>query len=338
VVPALLNALADADPGIHAKARDSLTRLRLDSKKDLGALKEGIKHKDVAIRLFAMKVLVQGVVNPDIASILIDATKDSHAKVRKLAVAGLAKSDLEAKEMAQPALMDALKDKNKNIRQAALESLDKFGKPREPEIPRLIKCLQNDTVEVRLYAMQTLVKFDGETTKRAVYAFAEMLKDEEKRVAQLAAEAIGNIGLDAKSFAPQLQQVVLKDTDKELRRQAMGALAKIGRANGSVEAVISALDDRELRKTALDCLTKMGPLDETDIPALGSMLKSNHPEVRSRAVVELGKQGNKAVKLVAPVLKDKDTAVRLLAAAALGGIKGKEAALALTEALPKEEE
>src|SRR5262249_52886592 len=93
-----------------------------------------------------------------------------------------------------------------------------------------------------------------------------------------------------------------------------------------------------LRKNALDCLTKIGPLDETDIPALGSMLKSHHPEVRSRAVVELGKQGNKAVKLVVLALKDKETAIRLLAAAALGGIKGKEAALALTEALPKEEE
>ncbi|MCI0460907.1 MAG: HEAT repeat domain-containing protein, partial [Gemmataceae bacterium] len=214
VVPALLNALADPNSGVRREASEGLTKIGLDSKKDFHALKDVVlKHSVPEIRFVAIEILAKGEVNQAIAVIFLKALKDDNeAKIRNQAVKGLAKADRDAKQIAIPALLEDLHQQDKTIQAAALACLTAIGTPADSEMDRLVKCLKHANVDVRLYAVQSLLSLSGPRARGDIVTLSELLEDSDKKVSRLAAQALGKLSFDAKSVAPELQQVALNSS------------------------------------------------------------------------------------------------------------------------------
>jgi len=94
-----------------------------------------------------------------------------------------------------PALVEALKYKNEDVRQLAAEALGKIGPEAKEAIPALIEALKDKNEQVRQYAAGALYSI-GPEAKEAIPALIEALKD--KVVRQYAADALGSIGPEAK--------------------------------------------------------------------------------------------------------------------------------------------
>jgi HEAT repeat protein len=98
--------------------------------------------------------------------------------------------------------------------------LEEIGNPEC--IPALIQALKDKDSEVRNYAASALGKF-GET--KSVPGLIQALKDDDTLVRSSAAEALGNIRCP--ESVPALIQA-LKDVDSEVRYDTITALRKIG--------------------------------------------------------------------------------------------------------------
>jgi HEAT repeat protein len=121
---------------------------------------------------------------------------------------------------------------------------------------------------------------------------------------------------------------VLQKEDKEIRRDAAYALAKIGaEASSVVPVLIEALQDKErnTRYSAVEALAlgNVGSEAKAAVPLLIAALKDDDSYLRNRAAEALGKIGSEAASTVPAlidVLKDEDESLRRNATEALGKI------------------
>src|SRR5262249_47926997 len=120
----------------------------------------------------------------------------------------------------------------------------------------------------------------------------------------LAAQALGGMGRDARSAAPELR-LAMKSRDRTLSSYAAGALAMVGLA------------------------------DKAPLARLEEMLTGEKGDLRDWAAKGLGKSGGAAVGILTRALKSDDLGVREAAAVALGhvGEGAADAVPALTAAL-----
>jgi len=89
-----------------------------------------------------------------------------------------------------PALIDALRDVDESVCQAAATALSRIG---EPAVPALIKALKDEDREVRFYAAIALAEI-SELPVEAVPALIDALCDETCGVRWVAFEALQSIG------------------------------------------------------------------------------------------------------------------------------------------------
>ncbi|MER3501614.1 MAG: PBS lyase [Candidatus Fervidibacterota bacterium] len=102
-------------------------------------------------------------------------------------------------------------------RKIAIEALVKIG---EPAVEPLIEALRDRDWEVRWAAAYAL----GKIGKPAVEPLIEALRDRDGKVRRAAADALGAIG-DARAVEPLIE--ALRDRDWEVREAAVNALGKI---------------------------------------------------------------------------------------------------------------
>jgi HEAT repeat protein/beta-lactamase regulating signal transducer with metallopeptidase domain len=168
---------------------------------------------------------------------------------------------------------------------------------------------------------------------RAAEALREALKDEDKEVRQQAIHALAMIG--DSSVAGALIEA-LRDSDANVREQAAWGLGMTGGQN-AVEALIQALRDADanVREQAAWALGMKG--NGAAIPALIEALKDSDANVREQAAWALGMKGNAtAIEALGAALRDADANVREQAAWALG-MKGNGNAVELLIAALKDE-
>ena len=125
----------------------------------------------------------------------------------------------------------------------------------------------------------------------------------------------------------------LKDSDAEVRKQAMQALARI-HAPGMYDVIAPALKDAdpEVREQAAFALSQMR--DQRAVPALIAALKDANGEVRQQAAFALGQlRSTEAVPALSAALKDTEDEVREQALFALSQIRDPSAVPAITAAL-----
>ena len=211
------------------------------------------------------------------------------------------------------ALVEALKDTDKDVRETALHALVQMRDPRifDP----LVAALKDASADVREQAAFGLGQLRD---ARAVDPLSAALKDQNASVREQAVFALGQLraatAIDAITPA-------LRDTNADVREQAAFALGQI-RDRRTVEPLISALKDEKpnVREQAAFALGQMR--DPKSIEALVIALKDANADVREQAAFALGQIGDaRAIDGLTAALKDTNPSVRQQAAFALGQIR-----------------
>ena len=112
---------------------------------------------------------------------------------------------------AVPALTKLLRASNKGVREAAVESLGKFGEHAAPAVPALIKCLADSENRWVRIATANMLGNLGEHAAPAVSALEKSLEDSDDPVRTSAALALENLGKVATSAAASLTKYRKKD-------------------------------------------------------------------------------------------------------------------------------
>jgi HEAT repeat protein len=219
----------------------------------------------------------------------------------------------EEAQKAYPALLEALKGGDGNVRGMVLKLLEQLGPPGKERLPEVLGLLDRGaSVDAKLFALEALIKA-GPDEPKALPALATALKDPEARVRERAARALGEFGPAAQAAFPTLVELVKGD-------------------------------DAAARKTALAVLDKLGPPGKERLAELKALLDRKAPlEARQYALTALGKLGGDAVGAVgvlAEAMQDPEAKIRVRAAAALGdlGPAAREAAPALRAVLRKSDD
>lgn len=190
-------------------------------------------------------------------------------------------------------------------------------------------------------ALDTVLGQDGEPVvagdreksqadPRLVAALTAALKDTDREVREQALHALVQMR-DPSIFAPLLQ--ALKDASPDVREQAAHGLGQL-RDRRAVEPLTGALKDEnpDVREQAAFALGQLR--DRSAIPGLTAAMKDTDADVRQQAVFALGQlRDPSAIEGLSIALKDTSPAVREQAAFALGQIRDRRALEPLISAL-----
>ena len=152
------------------------------------------------------------------------------------------------------------------------------------------------------------------------------LDDRDANARWKAAEALGNMGGQARAAVPALI-TLLGDQQEVVRWRTAEALGKIGPdAVRAVPALIRTLSGTGLAPTeAAKALGRIGPPARESVPSLAAGLGSSDVYFRreiAKALARMGGDGAPAVPALTGALRDKDKVVRMEAAKALGRMGG----------------
>jgi HEAT repeat protein len=228
-------------------------------------------------------------------------------------------------DAATPALSEALKDEVREVRDAAIEALEKIGTRGKDSVPPLIEALKSTQPLARLDAAEALGDI-GVDAKSGVPALIKALEDEHNGVRWAAAIALGEIGSEAKAAVSALVKA-LGDEALEVRMRAAQALGKIG-GKAAVHPLTRLLKYDELAAIhAHSALAKITGKPQDHVPILIDLLKNKSKDISVRwnaaeALAEIGPDAKAAVPALTEALEDEDL-VQVYAHYALAKITGK---------------
>ena len=195
---------------------------------------------------------------------------------------------------AVPGLIEALKNKNSEVRKSAAHALQYIGAEAKDAIPALAELLKDQDSSVRSSATYALESIGAET-KDFIPPNIELLRNEDLRLRHDAARFLGNIGAESKDAIPVLIET-LKDPHPDVRSVSAYALGRI------VAGLIPSSElDRRVKS-----------------PPYGNFNFS--PGAITAGWRFIGPEAKDAIPALIPLLKDKEIFVRKKAATALGFI------------------
>jgi hypothetical protein len=194
---------------------------------------------------------------------LIEALKDKDEDVRWLAAQNL--GSIDPGEGAFQALCDVLKNRQEGtrVRASAAYSLGRIRADVRAAVPALSEALDSEDALLRVNAAASLVKIEPSLNKESLKILLGGLEDNRSFVRNSAIRTIGQMGQDAREAVPELASA-LRDEDKWCRLAAAHALEGMGSdARRAVPALYDALKDederlREAARSALDKIQKEG--------------------------------------------------------------------------------
>ena len=194
--------------------------------------------------------------------------------------------------------IDALRDPNPEVRQAAETCLAHMGPQAADAVPALTALLQDEKAEVRAKAAFALYKIRVQSGS-AVRPLCDGLKDSHPAVRLYCSMCLSGVGPQAYSAIPDLIEAV-KD-----------------RSN-AIHLFPSGINTRQL---AVIALGHIGPGAQEAVPFLIESLADEDPIVREVAIKALGSiRSRDSIPSLLVILQDEAHPRRLDAAAALGGI------------------
>jgi HEAT repeat protein len=224
---------------------------------------------------------------------------------------------------AQPAaslLLEAARDPNRDLRDAALAALLRIG----PEsaallVPLMLEALQDEQHVHAAAARETLFAIG----QPAVAPTAALLMDEDGDVRDRALLVLHDLGPAADEAVPSVAQTLTMDSYLNHRELSALVLARIGEP--SIAVLVAKLLDpdeaqRESHLRATWFPDEPIPLDEPLQPALRNRLVEESADIRRWVAEALAGIGAPVVEPVATVLRDAQASpeARAAAAAALG--------------------
>jgi HEAT repeat protein len=318
-IPKLTEMVNDKELGVRVAAVYALGTLGPKAKSAVAALEPGLKSKDVFLATFTTWALAR-----------IEAGNKEY--LTKL------------KQEMLPSLFEAVKDKNRKVRIAAVRAIHELKPGSEVTIPAFTRIVQNadpKTIKDVMEAIATL----GD---KAVPGLINGLKV--KAVRGHAAETLGRIGQAAAPAVPALIEA-MEDERPDVRREILFALGNIGpEAKAAVGVARKSLadEDQTVKYSAVWMLGRVGPAAAEALPELEKdVCNTDDPyfgNVCAWAMIRIDAKNEKRIKEAMPVLlkglENENAFVRSEAASTLGmiGPPAKEALEALKKAaLDKDE-
>jgi HEAT repeat protein len=246
---------------------------------------------------------------------LVKELSNSESPVRARAAQVLGTMGAKAK-LAVPDLARLLKDSEALPQRCALEALGKIGPDASPAADALVELLKGSDATTRKEAARTLGKIGAAVKGQAFPALTVLLKDSNKGLREVAAEAIASLGtLDPADLPVVLE--LSKDSDVEVRAFALRSLGHFPtQAKEVVPALVAAYkgsDDKRVQAAAVASLGGYPAEAATIVPIVTEALKSASPELMlagSQAAANLGPEAAKLVPELASALENGDSATR----------------------------
>lgn len=311
--------------------------------KFLGAFHKQLNSQDSNSRIEAVKslaVLSSGV-RSGANSLSIRTKFDSSSKV-KIEAAKVIMDLGGITEVAVPNLIEALDDKDDQVRVAVISALGANPFHAKKAIPKLMEMGKDKNPQIRRWALGVLGNF-GPMAREAIPALIAALNDPDEgergprldpSVKQRVCTSLGNIGPDAKAAIPALWKLQ-NQKDSNGKGEALIALAKI--TPGDVKLVPVLVDnlkksDKSLAAYSVAALRILGRRGKDAIPALILVLSAKDDKkpgparvLKSRVLSYLGELGAFAKEAIPAVqnVADSDLALREQALAVLKKIEGK---------------
>ncbi len=238
-------------------------------------------------------------------------------------------------------LMARLKSQNWRDRAEAASRLGRGGAIAKPAVPDLLQLVKDPVSEVRIIAIDTLIRLgeerqllpfldDADPMIRLVVAFGlsmmeknldaivpkmvPFLQDPDPMIRMRATDILGHTGTLAKVAVPHLRPL-LQDTNPRVRARAIYALGRVGELSSLVSLIRDP--DADVQSVLRDALGAKGSLSQKELmrwnidEALGSGPSAIRPDpfesIRQSLVLQ-----------ILPFLKDQDPRVRANAALVLG--------------------
>ena len=186
-------------------------------------------------------------------------------------------------------LIKQLKSTDTLQRRKAASALGEMGSRAQGAIPELCQLLSKDKdVFVRRSAARSLGQI-GLDPQRCLPVLSKALKDENREVAEVAAEAIAKFGNDSLDYLIK----GLKDRDHLVQKICVVSLGKLGSsAKPAVPGLIKLFeeqpamrrrDQESLRGVIVETLGKIGPAAKESVPIIEKSLENNRDREYRRA-------------------------------------------------------
>lgn len=288
LLPVLLQALKDKDPGVRAAAPPVIAMLGAKAKSAVAPLTEALKDAEVDVKLAAISALGElGSTAKDSANDLLALTADKEFFLLEPFVGA---------------------------------SLASFGPGVVPVLTTALADKSADRRRLAAYALGTI----GPAAASATDALAKLLEHEDSGTRQLAARALGKIGPNAKTSVAALEKT-FADKSPGVRIESALATWHITKDAKNVSILIKVLADESpnVRDSACQAIAVMKADAKSAVPALAKLLMDK--DLRLRAVITLGEIGPASAPTLSELKKlaaDKDIETQLHAAFAAWQIDG----------------
>lgn len=363
VVPLLMKALSDSEPGRREAAADMLGRIGPPARPAVPALLAALKDKSSAVALMAamalaeidptrsgaaVKLLTDACDVPGAVFALANIGPNARAAVPAL-IAALKppKKNTNRAELirtgarlalarigkpAVPALIEALKEKKEGVAPMAGDALGWILPPPEEAVPALRSALQNDRPHAAVY-VHALGQL-GPVARPAVPDLTALLKDAEDRP-EAAAALVRIDPHQAKKVVPILIDDLQAKDEKQQQAAAL-ALANLGSAAKPAAGALAGLLHAQQPDEAAITILALREIGAGAIPSLVGLLKDPSAEFRQlalRILAQLGPSARQALPALIQTLSDQDNDVRVAAAHVLEQM-GSQASEAVPALIP----
>ncbi|MBI3271954.1 MAG: HEAT repeat domain-containing protein [Planctomycetes bacterium] len=320
LVGALRVALSDEDPDTRRAAVAALGLLGRHLEDARGLLAGALKDPAAGIRRCAVEVLadVQSW-GDDTRMVLAPVLWDADPDVRHFAAARIRHLGGGRDDAAAPFLLEALRSRDREVREAAACALGGNDGSRPEVVTGLLAALADPEAGVRLAAVEALGR-RGPAASEALPALRTLLADsgtatELRRAAALAAWSIDSTDMHA--LAVSFPEAA---SDRGPERRFYLNVYRLGRRGAEIaRAAVRALSDPDpqVRRAGTLVLAELGPKVRDAAPAVLEALCDSDPEVRAVARKVVVQLGRRVVPALLERLKDSKPAVRAAAAEAL---------------------
>ncbi len=248
-------------------------------------------------------------------------------------------NSVPARRAAVPALAEALKAENKDLRIASALALANVGPDAKAAVPALTELLSDQEAAVRAYAAYALGKV-GNASETTIAALIKVALDSDATVRREVRDALRAINAPSEVTMP-IWVKTLQDADPDVIIRALHTLAESGKA--AVPGLRDALRNEQVCYWACLAAAEIGPDAQELVPDLTHVLGNQDPECRMQALVALGEIGPGASAAVPAIIsmldKEEFGSVRGAAAYALGHIdRSPQVKAALAKLLQSEDE
>jgi HEAT repeat protein len=227
-VPGLAGVLKDNAVWVRSSAAEALGQIGPAAGTALPSLTDALKDRSAEVRTQAAVAL--DMINPRGQAglrFLVKALKDPDQELRSAAAAGIASLGERALGAVPNLVEAALRDQVVSVRKSAVYGLLDISRPTRPEaVAAFVEALKDKDADIRRNAASALCSLTGGDA--AVRALAEALRDRDHGVRAEVARALDAHGARAKEAIPDLEKALM-DPDQDVRKAAGAALQTIRR-------------------------------------------------------------------------------------------------------------